>query len=156
MFYGLSRRPDRPVPASLDTTGMREGATGHRGRGADRRPEDRQGARRGAPGDGLTISFPDLRQYCVLPGEPGPRGALVLLAAILVLIGLLPALYTSRRKVWVRAESNGTGHGAEGRRVRAATQAAVRRGVLEARRRHGAGGGRSSPAVEEKERVSSR
>jgi cytochrome c biogenesis protein ResB len=29
---------------------------------------------------------------------------LVLLAAILVLVGLLPALYTSRRKVWVRAE----------------------------------------------------
>ena len=33
----------------------------------------------------------------------------VLLAAILVLLGLLPALYTSRRKVWVRAEPNGTG-----------------------------------------------
>ena len=34
---------------------------------------------------------------------------LVLLAAILVLLGLLPALYTSRRKVWVRAEPNGSG-----------------------------------------------
>ena len=34
---------------------------------------------------------------------------LVLLAAILVLLGLLPALYTSRRKVWVRAEPNGNG-----------------------------------------------
>ena len=32
-----------------------------------------------------------------------------MLAAILVLLGLLPALYTSRRKVWVRAESNGSG-----------------------------------------------
>ena len=34
---------------------------------------------------------------------------LVLLAAILILLGLLPALYTSRRKVWVRAEPNGNG-----------------------------------------------
>jgi cytochrome c biogenesis protein ResB len=29
---------------------------------------------------------------------------IVLAAAILLLMGLLPALYTSRRKVWVRAE----------------------------------------------------
>jgi cytochrome c biogenesis protein len=36
---------------------------------------------------------------------------IVLLAAILILVGLLPALYTSRRKVWVRAEPAGTGEG---------------------------------------------
>jgi cytochrome c biogenesis protein len=33
----------------------------------------------------------------------------VLTGAILVLLGLLPALYTSRRKVWVRAEPDGDG-----------------------------------------------
>jgi cytochrome c biogenesis protein ResB len=30
---------------------------------------------------------------------------MVLAAAILVLVGLIPALYVSRRKVWVRAEA---------------------------------------------------
>ena len=34
---------------------------------------------------------------------------LVLPAAILILVGLLPALYSSRRKVWVRAEPSGEG-----------------------------------------------
>ena len=37
-------------------------------------------------------------------GEP-----LVLAAAILILAGLLPALYSSRRKVWVRADPDGDG-----------------------------------------------
>ena len=34
---------------------------------------------------------------------------LVLAAAILILVGLLPALYSSRRKVWVRADPDGDG-----------------------------------------------
>jgi cytochrome c biogenesis protein len=34
---------------------------------------------------------------------------LVLGAAILILVGLLPALYTSRRKVWVRVDPAGEG-----------------------------------------------
>jgi cytochrome c biogenesis protein ResB len=34
---------------------------------------------------------------------------LLLAAAILILVGLLPALYTSRRKVWVTAEADGDG-----------------------------------------------
>ena len=34
---------------------------------------------------------------------------IVLIAAILILLGLLPALYTSRRKVWVRAEPSDDG-----------------------------------------------
>jgi cytochrome c biogenesis protein len=33
----------------------------------------------------------------------------VLLAAILILVGLLPALYVSRRKLWVRADPDGDG-----------------------------------------------
>ena len=63
----------------------------------------------GAPTEGLTLSFPDLRQYTVLEVTRDRGVPIVLAAAILILIGLLPALYTSRRKVWVRAEANGTG-----------------------------------------------
>ncbi len=63
----------------------------------------------GATPTGLTISFPELRQYSVLQVSRDRGVPLVLFAAILVLLGLLPALYTSRRKVWVRAEPNGNG-----------------------------------------------
>jgi cytochrome c biogenesis protein len=60
-------------------------------------------------GDGLTVSFPDLRQYTVLTVSRDRGLWIVFLAAILVLLGLLPALYTSRRKVWVTAEPEGSG-----------------------------------------------
>lgn len=60
-------------------------------------------------GEGITLSFPDLRQYTVLQVSRDRGLGIMLAAAILILIGLLPALYTSRRKVWVRAEPNGTG-----------------------------------------------
>jgi cytochrome c biogenesis protein len=63
----------------------------------------------GAPANGLTMSFPDLRQFTVLEITRDRGVPIVLVAAILILIGLLPALYTSRRKVWVRAEASGTG-----------------------------------------------
>jgi cytochrome c biogenesis protein ResB len=33
----------------------------------------------------------------------------MLVAALLILIGLIPALYTSRRRVWVRAEARPSG-----------------------------------------------
>jgi len=52
----------------------------------------------------LALSFPELRQYSVLLVSRDVGIPVVLLAAILVLVGLLPALYVSRRKVWVRAE----------------------------------------------------
>ena len=58
---------------------------------------------------GLTISFPELRQYTVLQVSRDRGVWLELLAAILILAGLLPALYSSRRRVWVRAEPNGAG-----------------------------------------------
>ncbi len=60
-------------------------------------------------GGGLTVSFPDLKQYTVLEVARDRGLWIVLLAAILVLVGLLPALYSSRRKIWVRAEPNGAG-----------------------------------------------
>ena len=72
--------------------------------------------------DGYGTVYVLYPQYLGVPGCPDcpsptmglqvsrDRGVpLVLLAAILVLLGLLPALYTSRRKIWVRAEPNGNG-----------------------------------------------
>ena len=62
-------------------------------------------------GDGkggeLTVSFPELRQYSVFQVSRDRGVWIVLTGAILILLGLLPALYTSRRKVWVRAKPDG-------------------------------------------------
>jgi cytochrome c biogenesis protein len=65
----------------------------------------------GDDGDGtmLTVSFPELRQYSVLQVSRDRGVWIVLAAAILILLGLLPALYTSRRKLWVRVETDGDG-----------------------------------------------
>jgi cytochrome c biogenesis protein ResB len=82
----------------LDTTGMRRWKQGVIGAGGT---EDL--------GDGLSISFPDLRQYTVLQVKRDRGLWIMFLAAILILIGLLPALYSSRRKVWVTAEPDGRG-----------------------------------------------
>ena len=60
-------------------------------------------------GNRLTISFPSVRQYTVLQVSRDRGVSIVLLAAILILLGLLPALYTARRKVWVRVLPAGTG-----------------------------------------------
>jgi cytochrome c biogenesis protein len=57
----------------------------------------------------LSVSFPELRQYSVFQFSRDRGVWIVIAAAILVLLGLLPALYTSRRKVWVRVEPDGEG-----------------------------------------------
>jgi cytochrome c biogenesis protein len=62
----------------------------------------------GAGGE-LTVSFPVLRQYSVFQVSRDQGVWIVVTGAILLLLGLLPALYTSRRKVWVRAEPDGDG-----------------------------------------------
>ncbi|MGH2594780.1 MAG: cytochrome c biogenesis protein ResB [Actinomycetota bacterium] len=98
-----------PAPLSLDTAGMRPGARGIVGAGQTVDLRTGTALADGAAPTGLTISFPALRQYSVLQVSKDRGVPIVLLAAILVLLGLLPALYTSRRKVWVRAESNGNG-----------------------------------------------
>lgn len=98
-----------PAPLSLDTAGMRAGAKGIVGAGQTVDLRTGTALASGVAPKGLTISFPALRQYSVLQVSKDRGVPLVLLAAILVLLGLLPALYTSRRKVWVRAESNGNG-----------------------------------------------
>ena len=62
----------------------------------------------GAPG-ALTMRFPELRQYARLQVSHDATVPYVLGAAILIVLGLLPALYVSRRKVWVRARPDGDG-----------------------------------------------
>ena len=57
----------------------------------------------------LTLSFPELRRYSELLISRDVGIPLVLAAAILVLVGLLPALFVSRRKVWVRVEPSADG-----------------------------------------------
>lgn len=110
---------------SLDTAFMRQGASGFLGRGqtvdlergclvsgpglGDDNGEgaDRSGCPKGPVG--MRMSFPELRQYSVLQVSRDAGVPLVLGAAILILVGLLPALYTSRRKVWVRVDPAGEG-----------------------------------------------
>ncbi len=60
-------------------------------------------------GRGITVSFPELRRYTVLTVARDRGMWIVLVAAILMLVGLLPALSSTRRKVWVRAEPDGAG-----------------------------------------------
>jgi cytochrome c biogenesis protein len=57
----------------------------------------------------LLMSFPELRQYSRLQISHDATIPYVLGAAILIVLGLLPALYVSRRKVWVRARADGPG-----------------------------------------------
>ena len=52
----------------------------------------------------LTLAFPDLVRYSVLQVTKDVGVPIVFLAAILLLMGLVPALYTSRRKLWLRAD----------------------------------------------------
>jgi cytochrome c biogenesis protein len=65
------------------------------------------GASAACPGDGtpgLTMTFSDLVRYSVFQVSRDVGVPIVLVAAILIVLGLLPALYTARRKLWVRAE----------------------------------------------------
>jgi cytochrome c biogenesis protein len=87
-----------PALSSTETTGLR------RVGGGDLRAAAESGLAVPGAGD-LRLSFPDLRQYTVLLVGRDVGIPVVLAAAILVLVGLIPALYVSRRKVWVRAEA---------------------------------------------------
>jgi cytochrome c biogenesis protein len=53
--------------------------------------------------DGIVVSFTGLKQYSVFEIAANPGAPILLLAAILILVGLIPALYSSRRRIWVRA-----------------------------------------------------
>ncbi len=82
----------------LDTSRMREVSSG--AIGADQTV---------GLGDDVTMRFADLREYTVLQVSRDRGLWIVLLAAILLLVGMLPALYTSRRKLWITAESHAGG-----------------------------------------------
>jgi cytochrome c biogenesis protein len=71
-------------------------------------PLEEAAAPTGWPAD-LTVRFADLRQYSVFQVSRDRGVGIVIGAAILILVGLLPALYVSRRKVWVRAEPDPSG-----------------------------------------------
>jgi cytochrome c biogenesis protein len=82
----------------LDTTAMREVDRGVIGAGDTV-----------SIAEGVSMTFSDLRRYTVLEVARDRGLWIVFAAAILVLAGLLPALYTSRRKLWVTAEADGGG-----------------------------------------------
>lgn len=60
------------------------------------------GQSRRLPG-GVEVTFRELREYTQLLVKRDPGTGIMLLAAALIVAGLLPALYSSRRRVWVRA-----------------------------------------------------
>jgi cytochrome c biogenesis protein len=95
----------------LDSTTLEEVSSGIVGAGRTADLADGAALPEGGTGSGSgsTISFPELRQYSVFQVARDPGVPLVLAAAILILVGLLPALYSSRRKVWVRADPDGDG-----------------------------------------------
>jgi cytochrome c biogenesis protein len=87
-----------PTSSNLDTTGLhRQGRGDLHAAGASTFD---------LPGGGeLRLAFPELRHYSVLLISRDVGIPVVLAAAILVLVGLIPSLYVSRRKVWIRAEA---------------------------------------------------
>ncbi|MBX7159882.1 MAG: cytochrome c biogenesis protein ResB [Acidimicrobiia bacterium] len=66
--------------------------------------------------DGLAVRFADLRHYSVFSIKRDPGLVLVLIGASLLLLGLIPALYSRRRRlwVWVRPDPDAVDAGAEG------------------------------------------
>jgi cytochrome c biogenesis protein len=87
-----------PALSGVDTTGLhRVGRSDLHAAGTSTFRVPRSGE--------LRLSFPELRQYSVLLVSRDIGIPVVLTAAILVLVGLIPSLYVSRRKVWIRAEA---------------------------------------------------
>ncbi|MEX0755112.1 MAG: cytochrome c biogenesis protein ResB [Actinomycetota bacterium] len=104
----------RPSFSEVDTRGLRPAGGGVIGEGQVVSLETGKALRgkeleRAETEGELTMTFGGVRQYTVLQVSRD-RGLWVMLAAaILILVGLLPALYTARRKVWVRAEPAAAG-----------------------------------------------
>ena len=131
MTYTVWRGPlIDPSNSSLDTDPMRKTVTGVVGEGqtvnllrgclVDAGPLlEASGGRcpEGAVTE-FTLAFPDLRNYSVLHVSRDPGVPIVLVAAILLCLGLLPAMYTSRRRVWVQVEPHGDGAVIESRGIR--------------------------------------
>jgi cytochrome c biogenesis protein len=83
---------------SLDKTGLVEWRRGGIGLGETA----------SLPG-GLEVSFTELRQYTQFLVKRDAGVGITFWSAVLLLGALLPALYSSRRRVWIRAEPEGTG-----------------------------------------------
>jgi cytochrome c biogenesis protein len=59
--------------------------------------------------NGMEVSFTDLKQYSVFTLARDPGVPVVGVAAALLLAGLVPSLYVTRRRVWARAVPDGAG-----------------------------------------------
>ena len=59
--------------------------------------------------NGMVVSFTGLKQYSVFTLARDPGVPVVAVAAGLLLLGLVPSLYVTRRRVWVRAAPDGAG-----------------------------------------------
>jgi cytochrome c biogenesis protein len=59
--------------------------------------------------NGMVVSFTDLKQYSVFTLARDPGVPVVAVGAALLLCGLVPSLYVTRRRVWVRAIPAGPG-----------------------------------------------
>jgi cytochrome c biogenesis protein len=59
--------------------------------------------------NGMVVSFTDLKQYSVFTLARDPGVPVVAVAAALLLLGLVPSLYVTRRRVWVQAAPDGVG-----------------------------------------------
>ncbi|MEO8475599.1 MAG: cytochrome c biogenesis protein ResB [Actinomycetota bacterium] len=92
-----------PSPVSLDVRLMDKTASGIVGAGTRADLATGKLLEDGATPVGPSVTFTDLKQYSVFQVAKDRGVPIVLVAAILILLGLLPALYSSRRKVWVRA-----------------------------------------------------
>lgn len=79
--------------------------------------------------DGIRVSFTSLRQYSVFQVASDPGLGVVLAAAAMILVGLIPALYSSRRRVWVSAVREGAAGGVA--RLEVAGQALQRKAAFE-------------------------
>lgn len=77
-------------------------------------------------GDGVEVSFGGLKQFVIFQVASNPGAPILLFGAICLLVGLIPALYSSRRRVWVRAQPSE--HGA---RLEIAGHALQRRAAFE-------------------------
>lgn len=92
-YRGDLRLTEAQSVFSLDKRGLAEWTSGGLGLGQTAE----------LPG-GLEIAFTDLREYTQFLVKRDPGTWLLLATAILVLVGLIPAIYSSRRRVWVRTE----------------------------------------------------
>ncbi|HWH31883.1 MAG TPA: cytochrome c biogenesis protein ResB, partial [Egibacteraceae bacterium] len=60
-------------------------------------------------GGNLTLEFGELRMWSGFQVSHAPGRGLLLAAAVLLLGGLVPSLYSYRRRVWVEAHPDGEG-----------------------------------------------